>query len=82
MKLFIIDFLNYFYTNFIFEDWSDWTRTGKIFIYPFWLVRSIIYWCLSPLFLIGYGIGQIEFFQELKKGYKKLEKEHNIKYNR
>lgn len=73
MKLFIIDFLNYFYTNFIFEDWSDWTRTGKIFIYPFWFIRSVVYWCLSPLFLIGFGLGQIKLFQIFKEEWKLIQ---------
>jgi len=72
MKL-LINFLNYFYTNFIMEDWSDWTKTGKIFIYPFWLIRSIVYWCISPLFIIWFLLEDTKFVKLIKEIIKDIE---------
>ena len=51
MKLFLINFIIYVYSNYIIEDWSDYTKIGKFFIYPLWIIRSTILWIICPVFI-------------------------------
>lgn len=53
-KLFLIKFIKFLYTNYIYEDFSDYNKIGKYFIYPFWFVRIFYIAILSPIFLIEY----------------------------
>ena len=62
MKLSIIKFVLWFYTNHIQEDWDEYTKLGKIFIYPAWFVRSIVFWILCPLFILEYKFKQSEIY--------------------
>ena len=54
LKYFFIDFLLYFYINFIIEEWDLLNKFGKIMIQPAWFVKSIIYWFVSPIFILLY----------------------------
>ena len=51
LKYFFIDFLLFFYMNFIIEKWDILTKLGKYMIYPAWFVKSTIIWVISPIFI-------------------------------
>lgn len=66
-KLFCIKFVLFVYTNYIIEDWSLITKTGKIVIYPFWFIRSILIWLVSPIFIPEYMVKQSKMYKEVKR---------------
>lgn len=66
-KLFCIKFALFVYTNYIVEDWSTVTKTGKIVIYPFWFIRAILIWLVSPLFIPEYKVKQSKMYKDVKK---------------
>lgn len=73
MKTNFFDFILYVYKNYIYEDWSVYTKFGKICIYPAWAVRSFFIWILSFLFIPEYLFKNSNFYKE----FKKLQKTHN-----
>lgn len=60
LKYFFINFLLFFYMNFIIEEWDLLNRFGKIMIYPAWFVKSIMYWIISPIFIPIYFLPKNE----------------------
>lgn len=50
----MIDFKNWVIIKFISEDWEDLTTIGKIFIFPMWVIRSILIWTMVPFIVIYY----------------------------
>jgi hypothetical protein len=69
---FLISFALFITINYITEDWSTCTKLGKIYYYPFWFIRSMIYWIVCPIFLPEYFFKQSKFYQN----FKKLQKSH------
>ena len=63
MKLKLIKFVLFVYLNHIQEDWDDYNKLGKFFVYPAWVVRSIFMWLLSPLFIPEYLFKQSEVYK-------------------
>jgi hypothetical protein len=56
----------YVYNNYIYEDWSIYTKLGKICIYPFWVIRTLYVIIASPILSLGY-------YWENSKTYKLIE---------
>ena len=67
MKTFLINFMLFFYTNYIMEDWDELNKFGKIFIYPFWFIKSTIMWIISPLFVVDFLWRKSELYKEVQK---------------
>jgi len=72
MKKFIINYLIYFYTTYIVEDFSVLKLFGRILIYPFWFIRTLILFTLSPLFIFEYLIVESNFYKNLQNDINKL----------
>ena len=64
---FLILFALFITKNYIIEDWSWYTKIGKLYYYPFWLIRSILIWVFCPLFIPEYIIKQSRLYKESKK---------------
>ena len=47
-------FYKFIYEKYIEEDWSFYTKIGKIFLYPFWLIRIPIVYIFSPLLIFDF----------------------------
>lgn len=50
----IKDFYKFVYNSSIKEDWELYTKIGKMCIYPFWLVRLLLVYLVSPLMIPAY----------------------------
>jgi len=50
----IKEYYNYIYNDYLKEDWQIYTLFGKIFIYPFWILK-IIYYYIFFLFLYPFA---------------------------
>lgn len=68
MKKFLLLFVIWFNENKIAEDWDSWTIFGKIYIYPFWIMRSIIYWIISPIFIPEFMFKQSTLYTVIING--------------
>lgn len=66
-KLFCINFALFVYTNYIVEDWSMVNKTGKVILYPFWLIRSLLVWVVCPIFIPEYFVKQSKVYKEVNK---------------
>jgi hypothetical protein len=44
----------YVYNKYIQEDWDTYTKWGKRFIYPFWVIRCIYVAVAFPVLALGY----------------------------
>lgn len=64
---FLILFALYVTENYIVEDWDIYKPIGKIIIYPFWFIRSVLIWIVSPIFLFEYFFKQSELYKEIEK---------------
>jgi len=67
IELFLILFALYVNTNYIIEDWSYYTKLGKIYYYPFWVIRSIIIWIICPIFLPEYFFKKSKLYKKIKE---------------
>ena len=67
IELFFILFALHVYTNHIVEDWTHFTKLGKIYYYPFWFIRSIIIWSVCPIFLPEYFFLKSKLYKEIQK---------------
>lgn len=54
MKKTLVTLALYIYNKYIYEDWSVYTKIGKVCIYPFWLIRCLYVWVASPVLAFGY----------------------------
>lgn len=72
IELFGILFALHVYTNYIVEDWSCYTKLGKVYYYPWWFIRSVLIWAVCPIFLP-------EYFFKKSKLYKEIQKQMNSK---
>ena len=66
-ELFCILFILFVYENYIKEDWTDYNQAGKIFLFIPWLVRSMIFWIICPIFLPEYLFKQSEIYKQIQK---------------
>ena len=54
MKATLATLVLYVYNKYLYEDWNDFTKWGKRFIYPFWLIRWIYIVVASPVLSLSY----------------------------
>jgi hypothetical protein len=54
MKATLATLVLYVYNKYLYEDWSVYTKWGKRFIYPFWLIRWVYVGVASPFLALGY----------------------------
>lgn len=62
-------FMLFIYNDHIQEDWDEWNSFGKIAIYPFWLVRAIVIWTISPVYLPEYFVKRTVWYKNLATSY-------------
>lgn len=67
MKKYLAKFLLWFYLEYIKEEWDILKPFGKVIIYPFWFIKSIIFWILSPIFVLEYIWVNSKMYQEIQK---------------
>ena len=67
MKTFLINFVLFFYINYIKEDWNELKPFARRIIYPFWIIRSIILWSISPIFIIEYFWINSDMYKDMQK---------------
>lgn len=79
MKAFIINFMLYYYTTFVEEDFSIIYSKYRIFFYPAYYIKSFIKWCFSPLLIPWYLYiqsnhykKQIEYYDIMMEMFKNL----------
>jgi hypothetical protein len=57
----------YIYNKYIYEDWSIYTKLGKICIYPFWLIRILYIVMASPILSLGYYWENSEMYKQFEQ---------------
>lgn len=72
MKGILINYLIYFYTTYIVKDFDILKPYGKLLIYPFWFIKSFIFWLISPLFIFEYLIVSSNFYKNLKSDIEQI----------
>ena len=70
---FCILFALYVYVNYIQEDWSVYTKIGKIMIYWAWFIRSLIIWLICPILIPEYFFKQTSLYAYIQKMQKSPE---------
>ena len=78
---FLISFALFVTNNYITEDWSTCTKPGKLYYYPFWLIRSIIYWVICPIFIPEYFFKKSIIYKQYKTMYTKANSQIGQEYN-
>jgi len=63
MKLHLIKFILWLYETHIQEDWDDYTKLGKIVVYPAWFIRSFLIWLTFPLWIPAYSFSSSKVFK-------------------
>lgn len=76
MKLLLINFTLYIYINYIKEDWDAYNILGKLFIYPTWIIHSLLIICVSPLILMKYIIIKSKKYTDFKAKLNIFRKTH------
>lgn len=56
----------YFYSTYIVEEWDIFKPFGKVIIYPFWAIRSLIMLIISPLFIFEYLIINSKYYKNFQ----------------
>lgn len=83
MKKNIILYTIWFYNNYICEDLSIYKKYAYYFIYPAWIVKSVLCWLFSPLFIPHYIYSQSLLGRYLRYilfiEYKSINNKYNIK---
>jgi len=54
MKATLATLVLYVYNKYLYEDWSVYTKFGKVCIYPFYLIRWVYITVASPVLALGY----------------------------
>jgi hypothetical protein len=72
MKIFLASFILFYWESYIREDWSVITKLGKIYYYPFWVIRSIFYWLICPIAIPEYFFKRSQLYIELQKRIKQI----------
>jgi len=52
----------YVYNKYLYEDWNDFTKLGKVCVYPFWLIRWVYVTVASPVLALGYYVEQSKMY--------------------
>jgi len=78
MKLYLLEFALWLYVNHIEEDWSTYTKLGKISIYPFWVIRSILIWLTFPLWMISFQFTKSEAYKHYQEFGKAMTMEQQL----
>jgi hypothetical protein len=74
-------YILFVYTEYIKEEWECYTSIGRKFIYPLWVVRSIIIWLISPIFIPEYFIVNSKWIKNFNKNVQRMQKQkinHNL----
>jgi hypothetical protein len=72
MKKFMKKYLEFVYDNYIYQDWSDVTKFGKIVLMPAYWIRTVI---MSIFCIVGFPI--IVPYMEIKEILYKFQEEIN-----
>ena len=64
---FLILFSIFMLDNYINEDWTTITKLGKFYYYPFWFIRSMIFWIICPIFIPQYFFMKSDTYKEIEK---------------
>jgi len=59
----------YVYNKYLNEDWDIYTKWGKIFIYPFWLVRWVYVTVSFPILDLGYYLEKSEIYTTIQQAH-------------
>ena len=78
MKLAILNYTLWLYTTHIQEDWDDYTKAGKIFIYPFWVIRSLLIWLTFPLWIPVYQFHNSKIYKHYQEFGKSMTMEEQL----
>lgn len=78
MKLYFIKFALWLYTTHIQEDWSVYTKIGKIMLYPVWFVRAMLIWITFPLWIPAYQFTQSKVYRHYQEFGKAMSKEEQL----
>lgn len=72
MKKIFYEFIDYVYTDYVKENWDIFTKTGKFFLYPFWFIRSILIWIISPILFIPFSIKRSKKYIDFENKKEKM----------
>lgn len=67
MKQKIAKFMLFIYIKHIKEDWDLLNSFGKFCIYPFWFIRSVLIWMVSPLLIPQYLFMNSQIYQNFQQ---------------
>lgn len=67
MKKHLINFLLWFYVEYIKENWEELKPFARLIMYPFWFIRSIVLWILLPIFIFEYMLINSSLYKEVEK---------------
>lgn len=67
MKKHLINFLLWFYVEYIKENWEELKPFARPIMYPFWFIRSIVLWILLPIFIFEYMLINSSLYKEVQK---------------
>lgn len=66
MKQRLAKFALFIYLNKIQEDWDELSEIGKFFIYPAWVLKSILTWVFCPFLIPEYLFKQSEIYHDFE----------------
>jgi hypothetical protein len=78
MKIIAAKYVLWLYETHIYEDWDEYTRIGKICIYPFWVIRSLLILITSPLWIISFHFTQSKVYQHYQEFGKAMNMEQQL----
>jgi hypothetical protein len=67
MRKFLITFILYVYTNYVYEDFDIYKSHALYLAKILWLYYAICIWVVSPLFIPEFLFKQSKFYSNLKK---------------
>jgi len=67
MKATLATLALYVYNKYLYEDWDVFTKWGKRFIYPFWLIRWVYVAVASPILALGYYWEKSEMYPMIQQ---------------
>jgi hypothetical protein len=76
----IINFAIFLYSTYIQEDWDEYTKFGKKFIYPFWFIRAALIWFFFFLFIPEYVWKKSKMYKKYIKLYNQMLKKQLTRY--
>jgi len=67
MKLYFLKYTLWLYETHIQENWDDYTKLGKIFCYPAWLIRSFLIWLCFPFWIPAFQFTQSKAYKHYQE---------------